>query len=184
MTFEAEVITMPYPDFPDYLLSSDGTVTSLKGKMPKKLKIKTNPGGYRFVALRKNGKTYYERIHLAILSAFVSSRPGDSMKIQGRHKNGDKSDNRVENLEWGTRSENELDKRLHGTDNRGERHPLCKLSDREVKAIREEYGDPSITWRERRLGMMPSQAQIANKWKISQSTVSMIVRGVRRLEGN
>lgn len=65
-------------------------------------------------------------------------------------------------LRWATRAENEADKLLHGTSNRGERHGMAKLSTVEVLAIRE---------------MAVPSRQIAKAFGISQTMVSKIKRG-------
>lgn len=52
------------------------------------------------------------RIHVLVLEAFVGLRP-DGM--HGCHNDGDPTNNALSNLRWGTRSENMLDKRKHGT---------------------------------------------------------------------
>lgn len=44
-------------------------------------------------------------------------------------------------LRWATSSENEEDKKIHGTDNRGERHPMVKLTVGDVIAIRSMKGN-------------------------------------------
>lgn len=50
--------------------------------------------------------------HILMLEAFVGPRPADCV---ARHMNGDPSDNRIENLAWGTYSENNDDQVRHGT---------------------------------------------------------------------
>ncbi len=57
--------------------------------------------GYRHVSLCKNGKVKTHNIHRLILLSFL----GES-DLQVNHINGDKSDNRLENLEYCTPSEN------------------------------------------------------------------------------
>lgn len=56
-----------------------------------------------------------------------------------RHRNGVNNDNRPSNLQYGTRSENEQDKILHGTALLGERHHQSKLTAANVFEIRKRY---------------------------------------------
>jgi len=46
-------------------------------------------------------------------------------------------------LRWATAEENEADKLLHGTSNRGERHGMVKLTEDEVRAVRALKGKVS-----------------------------------------
>lgn len=70
----------------------------LKGRI---LKLQKGTNGYLFVAL---GKGNLELVHRLVAMAFVN---GDTT-LQVNHKNGIRSDNRSENLEWVTCSENHL----------------------------------------------------------------------------
>lgn len=54
--------------------------------------------------------------------------------------NGNKGCVNPKHLRWATRTENHADKRVHGTDARGERHPMCKLNEKAVKLIRLSEG--------------------------------------------
>lgn len=69
-------------------------------------------------------------------------------------------------LRWATRAENEADKVGHGTSQHGERNAQAKLSGAEVAEIRALKGSAS-------------QSQIAARFGITQSAVSMIQRGLR-----
>ena len=74
-------------------------------EVPMALKTRTCPAGYLAVALW-DGQTYqYPRIHRLIATTFI---PNLENKPQINHINGNKLDNRVENLEWCTPSENSI----------------------------------------------------------------------------
>ena len=74
------------------------------GKRGKPLKGHIDRCGYREVLLSENGTTKNHLVHRLILATF---RPIANMEdYDVNHKNGDKLDNRLENLEWCTRSEN------------------------------------------------------------------------------
>lgn len=98
------------------------------------LKSFLGKNGYLHVRLCPPGqKAKTKTIHSLVLSSFSRSRlPGEAC----RHLDGNKVNNCSSNLQWGTYSENESDKILHGTDGRGERNPSSKLSEADVISIR------------------------------------------------
>ncbi|MBX3579951.1 MAG: hypothetical protein KF723_22335 [Rhizobiaceae bacterium] len=69
-------------------------------------------------------------------------------------------------LVWKTDAENEADKLVHGTSNRGERHGMAKLLAADVLAIRELQGTAT-------------QREIARRFGVSQRTISLIHRRER-----
>lgn len=65
------------------------------------------------------------RVHQLVARAFIDAHPADGLEVC--HGNGDKTDNRVENLRWDTSSANKQDAIKHGTainQNTGKTH--CK----------------------------------------------------------
>lgn len=98
-----------------YQVSSNGEIKSLSRlvKHPKKdyyiisryLKPVKMNNGYLTVTLSKNGVQKPTCVHRIVAEAFV---PNYKKLEQVNHKNGDKTDNKVFNLEWMTRSENML----------------------------------------------------------------------------
>lgn len=81
-----------------YLIGSDGSIKNSNGMKMAPFKTKN---GYMKINLLKKG--FY--MHRLVAECFI---PNPEEKPQVNHKNGDKTDNRVENLEWVTNSENML----------------------------------------------------------------------------
>lgn len=85
-------------------------VARLKGR---KLKLEMLANGYYFVrlGLGERGRAWLVPVHQLVLTAFHGPRPNGNV---ARHLNDEKTDNRAENLAWGTRSENALDAQKNG----------------------------------------------------------------------
>ena len=90
--------------------------------------------GYRTVSLRAPSRKERKYIHHVVLEAFVGPRPSG---LEAAHCNGVRDDNRLINLRWDTRSGNFADKKIHGTEKLGERHPMAKLTDEQVRVMRD-----------------------------------------------
>lgn len=91
------------PVYLNYMATRDGKVYSKKRKIflsPKR----TGPG-YLAVYLSKDGNRKYFEVHVIIATTFI---PNPENKPIVNHKNSIRTDNRVENLEWVTRSENSI----------------------------------------------------------------------------
>lgn len=87
----------------DYLVSNYGRVKSLKSNKELILKLVTHHKGYYKAQLLKNNKKKAFFVHRLVAQAFI---PNPENKLQVNHKDGDKKNNHVENLEWTTQSEN------------------------------------------------------------------------------
>ena len=120
--------------FEAYSISNKGRCKSFyknpKGTILKPLKGTT---GYFTYDLRSNGVRKMCKTHLLVLTSFKGERKKGEV---GCHNDGDKGNNNLTNLRWDTRSNNELDKRSHNTDNRGEKHYGSKLTGMDVLKIR------------------------------------------------
>lgn len=103
---------LPVAIAPDYEVSNLGRVRSRKADRPRLLKPGVNPLGYHNLALYNSGEPTFTTVHVLVMAAFVGSRP-EGMDI--RHLDGDPGNNHLDNLAYGSRSENCQDRRVHGT---------------------------------------------------------------------
>ena len=88
-----------------YKISSDGEIYSVprfntKGGL---MKLHLHKTGYLYTLICKDGKQKNVNVHREVAKAFI---PRPNNKTEVNHKNGIKTDNRVENLEWVTGKEN------------------------------------------------------------------------------
>lgn len=88
-----------------YQVSTFGRIKSIKNSREKIL-VKRKSGSIKYytICLCKNNKPKYYLIHRLVASAFIPNI--DINKDQVNHKNGNKLDNRMDNLEWVTNLEN------------------------------------------------------------------------------
>lgn len=99
-----EEIWKVIPGFENYEVSSCGRIRNKETRY--EIKPILSSSGYLTVRIRKNHGDYNKpavNIHRAVAEAFV---PGGSKELQVNHKDGDKLNNNVDNLEWCTRKEN------------------------------------------------------------------------------
>lgn len=147
--------------------------------------------GYQRVSLTlDSGRRVFRQVHSLVLETFVGPCPPG---MQCRHfPDGNRRNNNLSNLQWGTRLENAADKRVHGTMasgdrngsrtkpasrprgdaiwwSRGEMNQNAKLSDEDADRVKEMLA-------ERR-----PNAEIARLFKVTPSLISQIKTGRCRL---
>ena len=116
----------------------------------------TAVSGYPVVRLTKDGSGRTVTVHTIVLTAFAGQRSNGE---ECRHLNGNPTDCRLYNLQWGTPLENTHDRIRHGTMPRGTCHHAAKLTEDQVRKIRTEED---------------TNKAIAAKYGITSSAVSNI----------
>lgn len=118
-----------------YDVSSLGRIRARKTGKIRNSTIRGN--GYRYIGLRDspNGVSVSRTVHSIVCRAFHGT---PEVKKEVRHLNGDPLNNHAENLAWGSRSENCADRVAHGVSNRGERHGMNRLTEEQVRMIRND----------------------------------------------
>lgn len=129
---------LPVPGFEDqYIVSRFGEVISLKRKSTKGgiLKKTITTWGYEAVVLHKNNKRYNFRVHQLVAKAYL---PNTNNFKEINHKDGNKKNNYVENLEWCDASHNMRHAYTAGLKKKmmGEENPKSKLTNKEVAFMR------------------------------------------------
>ena len=115
-----------------YQASNLGRIRSLKRNLIMK---SHSVMGYEQLKLLSNGAAQHVKVHRLVMETFVSPRPEGK---ECRHLNGDRQDNRLANLQWGTKLENGADKAAHGS-SKGLNHGRQKLTPFQVFMILTHY---------------------------------------------
>jgi hypothetical protein len=163
MTSEVKII----PGYEDYECDIFGNVYSLnynKTGERRKLKLNKKASGYNQIKLFKNGKRKYFRVHRLIMLTFCGKSD-----LQINHINGIKDDNRLENLEYCTASENALHAFELGLrfGFEGEKNGQSKLTKIQVIEIKTEL----LNYKR---GMI---AALSRKYEVDPETISSIKKG-------
>jgi len=152
----------PYLACKDYCVDKYGNVMSSKRGDWRPMKIQTTRIGYHEARLSIGGKTKHISLHRMVLESWVGPCPDG---CECRHLDGDKSNNSLSNLVWGTKLENAADSITNGSQIRGDRVCTTKLSDSDVRKIRS------------RLKRGESQTVIAKDFGMHMSTIWAIAHG-------
>lgn len=105
---------------PGYEVRRNGTVLSLipwRGTPSRELIAYPNSHGYLRVRLMINGKRKSVFVHKCVAEAFLEPRPSPLHEV--RHLDGNKLNNNIGNLAWGTRKDNADDRARHGRTSNG-----------------------------------------------------------------
>lgn len=92
-------IWKPLKNFPSYDGSSEGRIRNIRTR--KILKPYLNEKGYEQVSINRNGQHYTVRVHKIIAETFLGEHPG----MDVFHKDLNKRNNNIDNLEWRTRKD-------------------------------------------------------------------------------
>jgi hypothetical protein len=148
----------PIPGYEDYYeVSNKGRVRSLDRVVMDRGRTRTkrisgrimrqffHRDGRPGVHLRKNGKQRNFLVSTLVLKTFRGPRPPGQ---ECRHfPDRDVTNNNLNNLQWGTKRQNEADKIVHETKHnfhKGEKNPRCKLTNEQVLAIRDDTRSDSV----------------------------------------
>lgn len=156
-----------------YAASEDGDVFRLRtyGSRPKPVLrsvAKRIKRGYAVAHLCLEGVRKDALIHRCVWQAFNGPIPEG---LEVNHKNGQRADNRLENLELVTKSGNALHKfhvngfRSKGRPALGMQNPSAKLTECDVKSIRAEYAAGGVR-----------QEDLATKYGVTQALIGSITR--------
>lgn len=158
-----------------YQVSNYGRVRSID----REVRLSNRTCFYRGRILRQKksgqpGKNYYavvlscpdnpkrdHKVHLLVLLAFVGPRPAG---YEGCHNDGDRFNNQLINLRWGTHQDNVQDMLKHGRSTKGELNPQSVLTEQDVRDIREDDR---------------TQSTIAKEFGVSQTCISKVRRHAR-----
>jgi len=109
-------------NYPNYLIYSDGRVQNKKTN--KFVKEQNHKDGYKIIGLCKNGKRKNFLIHRLLGKHFI---PNPKNKPTIDHINRNRSDNRIENLRWATRKEQQENKGIYKNNKSGHKNiTFCK----------------------------------------------------------
>lgn len=155
-----------------YSISSYGRVLSHARTIPRSTSgvtkirervLKPSVGkshGYVVVNLLRYGTQAPRLIHRLVAEAFLGACPEG---YECAHKDGDRTNPRLENLRWATHTENNGDKVLHKTQIMGEQVNLARLTAEQVSKIKKDGR---------------TQTAIAKSYGVHQSTISYIRSGL------
>lgn len=124
-------------DYTRYQVSNYGRVKNISYKNTGKEIIANQfkaGSGYKAVQLCEKGKAKIQLVHRLVAEYFLIRK---EWQTDVNHKDGDKSNNHVDNLEWSTHSENIIHRNRILNKGQGETHSRAKISNSQVIEIRE-----------------------------------------------
>lgn len=153
----------PVPGASDYIVNKDGEVVSFARQTPRVLSP-IRIGDYEgYQIAHDDGVTRKVYRHRLVLRAWRGEPPEGH---EARHLDGDRSNNSLGNLRWGTRSQNHRDKHRHGTAATGEKNPMSRLNERDVREMRRLYASGDYSY-----------SQLADRWDVATMTAYRAVTG-------
>ena len=152
------------PNHDSFKATSDGCVI---GKRGKPLVGHVDRCGYREVMLSEYGTCNQYRVHRLIAETFI---PNPNNLPCVNHKDGNKLNNCVDNLEWCTHSENTKHAYENGLERKmfGEEHHAHKLTEEAVKYIKTNYKKRDASF---------GAVALAKKFNVDRTTIHDVVKG-------
>jgi hypothetical protein len=151
----------------EYAVSNYGRIKRVKkgqGARCREIKWQTNTSnGYPVVRFCINGKQFAKSVHQIVALTFLGEKPLDK---EIRHIDGNKLNNHLDNLAYGTKKENAKDKKLHGTYLFGENIHNAKLKNNDVINMRKMREEGFLL------------KDISSKFGIAVSTAGRVCRGI------
>lgn len=162
------------PGYPRYFATPTGEIYSqrrLKGTVRMKPQLYK---GYWRVGLATDAQKWNgEPIHRLVLWTFGGPTPFPKAVV--RHLDGNRENNHIDNLAWGTYKDNLQDALRHGTRGWGEKHPRAKLTNELVRRIKDAYVP-----RKRGPGGLKEAfgiVKLSEKFGIPRGTINNIIYG-------
>ena len=161
-------------EYPKYEISNFGNVRSWRKRgnfnndmsdSPKLLKPWTS-NGYQMVTLIERGKQKHFAIHRLVAIYFIGKLPDKHVVC---HKDDNRLNNMVDNLYYGTYSQNGKDAVRNKKLKSGEDHPDAKLSNSDVDTIRHLV-----------VSLGKTHKEVADIFGVAKSTISGIINSGRR----
>lgn len=161
-------------EYPKYEISNLGNVKSWRKRGNFKNDLSDNSkllkpwisNGYKMVTLIERGKRKHFAIHRLVAIYFIGEVPDKHVVC---HKDDNKFNNRLDNLYYGTYSQNGKDAVRNKKLKSGENHPGAKLSNADVDTIRHLV-----------VSLRKTHKEVADIFGVASSTVSGIINSNRR----
>ena len=157
-----------------YQVSNTGSVRSRGGVDGRERggwrmrKLSVNRDGYLKVRLVYKGRDMTKRVHSLVAEAFIPNPCGLETV---NHKDGDKTNNNVDNLEWADRHYQMIHAYKHGLKKAQAGSDNCqsKLTDDDVRYIRKHYKRQSREY---------GTVALGKRFGVSDRVIGLIVRGL------
>lgn len=150
-----EEIFLQIKSYPNYAISTYGRVLDLKTL--KVMKQQTNHAGYPRIGLTNEQGMKRFSVHRLVLATFSPTKGME--KLECNHIDAIRSNNKLENLEWVTRKQNAEHTSKMGNTLQGEKSPLAKLTEDQVRYI---------------LASKKTQVTLAHELGVTQPAISLI----------
>lgn len=149
----------------DLLINKNGKVK--RKSTNRDYKPSTDKFGYKIICYSEKSKNIKKilKVHRLVAETFIDNPEN---KAQVNHLNGNKTDNRIENLEWVSNSENQLHAYKNGLSKGHELRPDAKLTMENARYIRENYIYKDKVFNSR---------YFAKMFGVSNNTILKLLRG-------